>query len=165
MPLLIKQVIGVFAAAILIDPSVALRSEPPLPSPPPQVTAAVGNALSSPIFVNLYWDATWDADHPSMRTAALDAFTAAVVSSSYVSGLSEYGVQAPSVTTRLAGVMGFTPDPGCPPKAPASVGFYDPINPSIIGFLNCELKATNPFTGSPTLPRGPASDLQHHPAL
>jgi hypothetical protein len=34
---------------------------------------------------------------------------------------------------------GFLPNGSCTQKAPDSVGFYDPINPSIIGFLECEL--------------------------
>lgn len=85
------------------------------------------------MFVNLYWDATWDTDNPSMTKQQLDTFTTALLSSSYFGHLSEYGVGAPS----YAG--GFLPAPLCPPKAPSSVGFYDPFNTSIIGFLQCEL--------------------------
>src|SRR5438477_734308 len=40
-----------------------------VPAPPPSgpfANAIVGNALSAPVYVNLYWDATWDADNPTM---------------------------------------------------------------------------------------------------
>jgi hypothetical protein len=96
-------------------------------------TAVVGNALSSPVYVNLYWDANWDADNPSMPQDELDAFISALIQSSYFAGLSEYGVQAPS----FGG--GFLPNPLCTQKAPSHVGYYAPIKPSIIGFLQCEL--------------------------
>jgi hypothetical protein len=105
-------------------------SEPP---PPPHQTGIVGNVLSQPTYVNLYWDATWDADNPTMPKDALDGFTSAVVNSSYFQGLAEYGLTSAS----YAG--GFLPDGSCTQKAPGSVGFYDPFNPSIIGFLQCEL--------------------------
>jgi hypothetical protein len=68
-----------------------------------------------------------------MPRDALDGFTTALVNSSYFQGLAEYGVTAAS----YAG--GFLPHGNCTQKSPASVGFYDPINPSIIGFLQCEL--------------------------
>ena len=96
-------------------------------------TAAVGSALSAPVYVNLYWDANWDADNPSMPKDELDAFTAALVTSSYFGGLSEYNVGAPSFQG------GYTPEVQCEQKAPSEVGFYAPFGPSIIGFLQCEL--------------------------
>lgn len=110
------------------------RLSPFIPSPTPQITGAVGNTLSSATFVNLYWDASWDADNPTMPKAALDTFTAAMLSSSYFGGMAEYGVGHAS----FGG--GFLPVASCPQKAPSMVGFYDPINASIIGFLNCELQ-------------------------
>jgi hypothetical protein len=103
------------------------------PPPPPRQTGTVGNVLSQPTYVNLYWDATWDADNPTMPKDALDTFTTALVNSSYFQGLGEYGLQSAS----YAG--GFLPNESCTQKAPDSVGFYDPFNPSIIGFLQCEL--------------------------
>ena len=105
----------------------------PSPPPPPTITGVVGNSLSAPVFVNLYWDATWDADNPSMTKQQLDTFMTALLSSSYFGRLSEYGVGAPT----YAG--GFLPAAQCTQKAPNSVGFYDPFNASIIGFLQCEL--------------------------
>ncbi len=96
-------------------------------------TATVGNTVASPIYVNLYWDDTWDVDNPSTPFAALDSFTTALLSSSYVNGLSEYGVTGASYGG------GFFPAAACPQKPPARVGFYDPFNTSIIGFLNCEI--------------------------
>jgi len=104
--------------------------------------AVVGNALSSPVYVNLYWDADWDADNSSLPNGEslpkdeLDAFTAALIQSSYFNGLSEYGVQAPS----FGG--GFLPHPLCTQKAPPTVHYFDllfPLAPSIMGFLQCEL--------------------------
>jgi hypothetical protein len=100
---------------------------------PPGATAVVGHALSSPVYVNLYWDANWDADNPSVPKDELDEFTATLLNSSYFGGLSEYGVGTPS----FAG--GFLPDVQCRQKAPSRVGFYSPTDPSISDFLQCEL--------------------------
>jgi hypothetical protein len=77
-------------------------------------TGVVGNALASPVYVNLYWDANWDADNPSLTKDELDAFTTALIQSSYFTGLSEYGVVAPSFGGR------FLPT-GCVQKAPSRV--------------------------------------------
>ncbi len=96
-------------------------------------TAAVGSTVSSPQFVNLYWDDTWDVDNPSMPVTTLDSFMNAILSSSYFSGLKEYGVNSASYGG------GFVPAAACPQKAPSSVGYYDPFNTSIIGFLQCEI--------------------------
>jgi hypothetical protein len=95
--------------------------------------AVVDHALSAPVYVNLYWDRDWDADNPSMPKDELDAFTAALLNSSYFGGLSEYGVGFPS----FGG--GFLPEQACRQKSPSRVGFYDPTGPSISDFLNCEL--------------------------
>jgi hypothetical protein len=97
------------------------------------MTAVVGGAIPSPTYVNLYWDTSWDADNPAAPQAAFDSFVGAVTGSSYFAGLSEYGVGMPSF------LGGFLPSASCPSMAPSSVGFYDPVNPSIIGFLQCEL--------------------------
>jgi hypothetical protein len=104
-------------------------------------TAIVGNVISSPLYVNLYWDSTWDVDNPLTPAAALDNFTTAILSSSYFSGLSEYGVTSASYGG------GFFPAAACPQKPPSRVGFYDPVNPSIVGFLSCEI-------GQPGVPTG-----------
>jgi hypothetical protein len=92
-----------------------------------------GKALSSPVYVNLYWDAQWDADNPSMTKDQMDGFMAALLSSKYFGGLSEYGVGAPSFQG------GFLPAGQCTQKAPSRVGFYAPTGASIMGFLQCEL--------------------------
>lgn len=105
----------------------------PSPPPPPTITGVVGNSLSAPVFVNLYWDTNWDAHNPSMTRQQLDTFTTALLSSSYFGRLSEYGVGAAT----YAG--SFLPAPQCTQQAPSSVGYYDPVNASIIGFLQCEL--------------------------
>ena len=99
----------------------------------PGATAVTGKALSSPVYVNLYWDAQWDADNPSMTKDQLDGFTAALLSSKYFGGLSEYGVGAPSFQG------GFLPAGQCTQKAPSRVDFYAPTGASIMGFLQCEL--------------------------
>jgi hypothetical protein len=36
------------------------------PAEHPSATAVVGGVLSSPVYVDLYWDANWDPDNPSM---------------------------------------------------------------------------------------------------
>lgn len=103
-----------------------------LPTASAQKTAHVDSPIASPTFVNLYWDNTWNTDNPGMKKESLDAITQAVANSSYFKGLSEYGVTSAS----FAG--GFLPEPACPQKAPNRVGFYDPINTSIAGFVQCE---------------------------
>ena len=118
----------------------------PVTLPPPTTTGVVGNALSAPVFVNLYWDATWDVDNPSMTEQQLDTFTTALLSSSYFGHLSEYGVGSPT----YAG--GFLPAPLCPRRASSSVGFYDPFDTSIVGFLQCELDHGRVPQGSQVVP-------------
>src|SRR5947209_4988141 len=78
-------------------------------------TAHIDQPIASPVFVNLYWDAKWDADNPDMKVSAINAITRAIVNSSYFSGLAEYGVKSAS----FAG--GFGPDSQCPSKAPSNV--------------------------------------------
>ena len=107
-----------------------------VPAPPPSgpfADAIVGNVLSAPVYVNLYWDATWDADNPDMPKDAIDEFMTALLRSSYFGGLAEYGVGSPS----YAG--GFLPHPSCDKKAPNHAKFYASFDPTIIGFLQCEL--------------------------
>ena len=105
-------------------------------------TGVVGSALPSPVYVNLYWDVTWDADNPDMPKDALDDFTVALLNSSYFKGLSEYGVGSPSYGG------GFLPHRACVQKAPASVEFYSVDGPSILRFLQCELDNENLPKGS-----------------
>jgi hypothetical protein len=112
-----------------------------LPSMAQQFTATVGNEIASPIFVNLYWDATWDKDNPSIPKSALDSFMTAILSSSYFHDLSEYGIQSGSYGG------GFVPAAACTQTAPNSVGYYDPINASIMGFLECEIQHGSVPTG------------------
>jgi len=72
--------------------------------------------FSDATFVNVYWDvspASWDADvggpGSGLTQAQIDAFTAALVHSSYFSQLKQYGVNsvsiAPSVTTGSCGTV------------------------------------------------------------
>ena len=100
-------------------------------------TAAVSSVVSNPVYVNLYWDATWDVDNPQLPLNAIDSLTAGVSQSSYFGGLSEYGISSPSYGG------GFIPTANCPQRSPNSPGFYDPFNSSIVGFLNCELQHGN----------------------
>jgi len=99
-----------------------------------QTIAVAGQGIASPVYVNIYWDVNWDADSPGMTRETVDSFVNALLSSSYFAGLGEYGVGAPA----LGG--SFLPDPNCTQTAPARVGFYDPVNPSIIGFVQCEVQ-------------------------
>jgi hypothetical protein len=110
----------------------------PLAKAQPRAAAAVGivgSPIASPVYVNLYWDITWNADHANLAltTQAFDSYLQATTGSTYFAGLAQYGVMTPAFEGS------FLPSPACTPKAPASVGFYDPVNPSIIGFLQCEL--------------------------
>ncbi len=96
-------------------------------------TAAVGGGIAAPEFVNVYWDATWDADNGGFSREALDSLGNAVAGSSYFGELFEYGVG------NSVFLGSFLPSSACTQHAPSSVGFYDPFAPSIIGFLQCEL--------------------------
>ena len=103
------------------------------------LTGAISGAIASPFYVNLYWDATWDADNGGMglKQQSVDAAMQAVTGSTYFAGLSEYGVGS-------GGFGGsFLPNASCVQKPGATVGFYDPANPSLLGFLNCELQNEN----------------------
>jgi hypothetical protein len=93
----------------------------------------VGSSMASPFYFNVYWDTTWDADNPAVPMEAFDSYVKAATASSYFAGLSEYGVGMPGFGGS------FVPAPQCTAKPGATVGFYDPVNPSIIGFLQCEL--------------------------
>jgi hypothetical protein len=108
----------------------------------PYFNATVGNPVQTPKYVNLYWDDRWDLDNPSLPKASIDAFTAAMAGSSYFtmpvgSGLgthlSEYGV----VSASFGG--GFLPAPPCTQRSPSRPGWWDPVAPSIMGFLQCEI--------------------------
>jgi len=101
------------------------------------MTAIAGSPIMSPFYVNLYWDTSWDGDNAAVPKEAFDSYVQAVAGSSSFGGLSEYGVGTPTF------LGGFLPSSSCPSKAPTSVGFYDPVNPSIIGFLQCELDHDN----------------------
>jgi hypothetical protein len=115
-------------------------------APPDQPWATVGSPIQAPQFVNLYWDDRWDVDNPTLPKASLDAFTAAMASSSYFTAaprppgvvrsvffLSEYGVNSAT----FGG--GFLPATVCTQRSPSRPGFWDPIAPSIMGFLQCEI--------------------------
>jgi hypothetical protein len=111
-------------------------STPVIPGPPAAPASSAGivdSEIQTPQYVNLYWDSSWDADNPAVPREALDSFMQGVLDSSYFSGLSEYGIGAP---TFLGSTL---PNSACTQVAPPFVGFYDPVNASIIGFLNCEL--------------------------
>jgi hemoglobin len=58
------------------------------------LTGAISGAIASPFYVNLYWDATWDADNGGMglKQQSVDAVMQGVTGSTYFAGLSEYGV-------------------------------------------------------------------------
>ena len=85
-------------------------------------------------FRDSYWDANWDADNPSMTKQQLDNFVTALLQSSYFGGTAEYRHTIPLIRRRILA------RPGCPQQAPPSVGFFDSNGPSIMGFLDCELR-------------------------
>jgi len=104
-------------------------------------TAVVGNEIPNPVYVNLYWDASWDTHNPTLRRHSIDTFTAAMLQTAYFRGLSEYGVKGASFGGS------FLPAPGCDQHPPSQVEFYAPFGTSIAGFLNCELQQGNLPTG------------------
>ncbi len=110
----------------------SLATEPIASTSLALTTATVDQPIASPMFVNLYWDTTWDLDNPSLTKETIDQVTQAVIGSSYLNALSEYGV------TSISFGGGFLPAANCPSVAPQSVGFYDPLNTSLSGFIQCE---------------------------
>lgn len=118
------------------------------PGDQPYFIATVGNPIQNPEYVNLYWDDRWDLDNPTLPKASLDAFTAAMASSSYFTSpsenstyLSEYGVGSAT----FGG--GFLPASVCTQRAPSRPGWWDPVAPSIMGFLQCEIDHAGVPTG------------------
>lgn len=101
-----------------------------------RMTGANSGAIGSPLFVNLYWDSNWDSDNSGLGLVAesVDGAVQAATGSSYFSGLSEYSVTSASF------IGSFLPHPSCTQQPGATVGFYDPVNPSLLGLLNCQLQ-------------------------
>ena len=97
-----------------------------------QVTAHIDQPMTTATIVNIYWDSSWDSDNPQLTRGKVDAVTSAVVHSSYFAGLAEYGV------TTLVFNGSLLPNKSCPQVAPSKVGFYDPVNTAIAGFVQCE---------------------------
>jgi hypothetical protein len=97
-----------------------------------QVTGHIDQPMTTARIVNIYWDSSRDSDNPQLTRGKVDAVTSAVVHSSYFAGLSEYGV------TTLVFNGSLLPNKSCPQVAPSKVGFYDPVNTSIAGFVQCE---------------------------
>ena len=86
---------------------------------------------------NVYWDSTWDADHAGASMSTIDAATAALVSSTYPSSLTQYGVPATLGFGGSAAAVGFC---GSQPGATTNTL-------SLLLFMACE-EAT-PGTGVP----------------
>ena len=103
-----------------------------------QTFATVSRPIAAPVFVNIYWDAAWDADNPALSKAATDSLTAAVINSTYMARLAEYGITAP----RFGG--GFFASPSCGVTAPTRPSIFD-----VEGIVNCEV-------ASGTVPTGPS---------
>lgn len=65
-------------------------------APPPGTSVTGphgGGVLSAPHVINIYWDWNWDADHPQMTKAEIDAATRTLLAApSYLTRLSQYGV-------------------------------------------------------------------------
>jgi hypothetical protein len=103
------------------------------PAASAQTQAHVDQAIATPTYINIYWDADWDLDHPAMPKASIDSITQAITGSPYIGGLAEYGVKSAS----FAG--GFLPDPHCTAKPSNAVGFWAPFTGnSIAAFIQCE---------------------------
>ena len=95
-------------------------------------TAHVDQPMAVAEFANVYWDSSWDADNPSLTRSIVDTNTKELIWSTYFSPLSEYGVNS------IGWAGSFLPNAKCAQKAPGSVGFYDPVNTAIAGFIQCE---------------------------
>jgi hypothetical protein len=127
-------------SALIVDQTPLQLPHLPHGVPDPQISA--GSPIAAPVYYSLYWDSNWDADNGAFSREALDSLLTAATGSSYYAGLGEYGVGQP---TYLGSSL---PNSACTQKSPTSVGFYDPVNASLIGFLNCEL------TNDSSVPQG-----------
>lgn len=96
------------------------------------ITATVVQPIAAATFFNLYWDSTWDADNPGLSHESIDAATSAIITSSYLSSLSEYGVKS------VAFGGSFLPNAKCVQKAPVSPGFFVAGGSGIAQFIQCE---------------------------
>jgi hypothetical protein len=94
--------------------------------------ATVVQPMSKAIVFNLYWDSNWDADNPQLTRGEIDAATQAVINSTYIATLSEYGV------TSVTFGGSFLPNQKCVQQAPAAPGFFVPSGPGISQFIQCE---------------------------
>ena len=101
-------------------------------SAPPPIIAHTDQPISNATVFNLFWDTDWNANNPSHLRESIDAATQAVIDSSYLTPLAEYGVQS----VVFGGSM--LPNAACDHISPTNVGFYDPVNSSIAGFVQCE---------------------------
>ena len=119
--------------------SAIAKKEPRGRAKPATMTGQNSGAITAPFYVDLFWDSTWDADNGSLGLTrqSVDAVMQAATGSTYFAGLSEYGVGTPGFSGS------FSPNASCVAKPGATVGFYDPVNPSLMGFLNCELQNEN----------------------
>jgi hemoglobin len=131
-----NELLGMHALAPATLPVVLPTGHPPTVPLSARITAQNSSPIGSPIFVNLYWDSMWDTDNASAGLAqqSVDGVVQAVTGSSYFPGLQEYKVNSASF------FASFLPHPKCVQKPDSTVPFYDPVNTSIMGFLNCQLQ-------------------------
>jgi IPT/TIG domain/S-layer homology domain len=104
-------------------------------------SAVVASPVPNPVFVNLYWDANWDADNPAFTIHMIDTFTSAIVNSSYFGGLAEY--YSPPKPPRATFYGSFRSAPGfCGSDSnglpPTTIGVYDLFGGTTLGsFVDC----------------------------
>ena len=99
-----------------------------------------GAVLANPKIINLYMDTSWDSDNPaSINQASIDGAIASLVTSSYFSSASQYGVGSASFTgSNQAGIL-------CP--TPIIAGLTDFL--SISAWMQCETAPSPlPFGGT-----------------
>lgn len=114
-------------SAVPVDPSVPLDLQHVL-------SPTYNGGLS--VF-NLYWDSTWDADHPGATRSMIDSATSALFASSYPASLTQYSVPATMGFRGSAQAVGLCGShPGTMTNTPA-----------LLLFMACE-EAT-PFDGVP----------------
>lgn len=109
-------------------------------------SATARNSIVNPTIVNLYWDANWDSNHPTMTREMIDTFTRSLVESTYFSGLAEYVGGASQTAVTFAG--GFMAA-GCPSHSigPFSLPDLGPTAPDLISepdlarLVTCQVNA------------------------
>lgn len=118
--------------------------------------------IATPVYVNVYWGATWDTDiaatAPDMTRARIDSLLDALVHSDYFTDLRQYGVTSsssmPSITE-----SGFGPPPPTIDVALNSMGLFAAFVMSRHPELNPAVTILNVFLPPQTVPTSSTADF------